>query len=72
MQMLLVLGYIFFLEEKKIHKRVECISIHFIKKKNLLRQQIDTVLTEISNIYSLLGRDSTEPPLQNQQYSRAH
>lgn len=72
MQMLLVLGYIFSWKKKKFTKELSVFPYISLKKKNLLRQQIDTVLTEISNIYSLLGRDSTEPPLQNQQYSRAH
>lgn len=78
MQILLVLGYFLFLEEKnKNHRRAERISLYVIRKKkkkrNLLRQQIDTVLTEISSICSLFGRDSsTEPPLQNLYCFRAH
>lgn len=40
--------------------------------QNLLRQQIDIILTEISNICSLLGRDNTEPPLTNLYCFRAH
>lgn len=55
-----VLGYIFF-TGKKPHKTAECISLYAIGKKSLLGQQIGTILTEISYICSLLGRDSTEP-----------
>lgn len=54
--------HFFGLEEKKNHKTAECISLYAIgEKKSLLRQQIGTILTEISNICSLLGRDSAEP-----------
>lgn len=76
MQTKLVLGYIiiffFPLEGKRITKQ-QNVFFHMPQNpQNLLRQQIDIILTEISNICSLLGRGNTEPPLPNLYCSRAH